>query len=727
MTKTAVELNGPKGAPLVVSTTVELAPPGFFNEMFKALDNSMGLVLASNYEYPSRYSLWNFGLKDPIVTVEARQGRFDIAAHAERGMGLLRFMHDVLAEGSDWETSPIDGLTFSCQINFARKAKDFAEEDRTRKLSTFSVIRAIWQAFRHPQLKDFGLFGAFGYDLIFEFEDLEKRLERADDQRDVVLFIPDRIFKSSVGDDDGTITSFDFVYGDHDSSAFERVPSHAPFRKDPNLFTDIRGDHQEGEYEKIVLRARHEFEQGNLFETVPSQSFFTGMQGNPSEVFERLLNTNPSPYAFFMNLGADEYLIGASPEMFVRSTGRMIETCPISGTIPRGADPLEDSSQILALLSSKKDEAELTMCTDVDRNDKARVCVPGSIVVKGRRQIEMYSRLIHTVDHVVGELSEGYDALDAFISHMWAVTVTGAPKIWAVKFLEAHERSPRRWYAGAIGSLQANGAINTALTIRTVQVRKGLAEVRAGATTLYHSDPAAEEKETRVKASAFISALFKSDTSGFRAEATAPQRSEYRARGLNIVLVDHEDSFVNMLGSYFKIFEPNLRTYRSSIALSKLDESVDLIVMSPGPGRPVDFNTNATLQRAMDLNIPVFGVCLGLQATVEFFGGELGVLGEPCHGVGAQITHNGTGVFTDLPQNLDVARYHSLYALERVLPKELEITARSGDNVVMGIAHKTLPIHAVQFHPESIITSKRDYGKQMVQNVLEHCVPPRKR
>ena len=120
-----------------------------------------------------------------------------------------------------------------------------------------------------------------------------------------------------------------------------------------------------------------------------------------------LAQINPSPYSFFFNLGNAEYLVGASPEMYVRVTGgRRVETCPISGTIRRGKNAIEDEAQIRKLLNSAKDEAELTMCSDVDRNDKSRVCVPGSVKVIGRRQIEMYSRLIHTVDHIEGTLSD---------------------------------------------------------------------------------------------------------------------------------------------------------------------------------------------------------------------------------------------------------------------------------------------------------------------------------
>src|SRR5207302_11393177 len=171
------------------------------------------------------------------------------------------------------------------------------------------------------------------------------------------------------------------------------------------------------------------------------------------------------PYGALINLGEGEFLVSASPEMYVRVEGKRIETCPISGTIRRGRDAIEDSDRILELLNSKKDESELTMCTDVDRNDKSRVCVAGSVKVIGRRQIEMYSRLIHTVDHVEGELRPEFDALDAFLAHTWAVTVTGAPKAWAMQFLEDHEKSARAWYGGGAGGMGFNGHLHTGLEL----------------------------------------------------------------------------------------------------------------------------------------------------------------------------------------------------------------------------------------------------------------------
>src|SRR5262249_42086698 len=147
-------------------------------------------------------------------------------------------------------------------------------------------------------------------------------------------------------------------------------------------------DHESGEYADGVRLARKAFERGDLFEVVPGQMFFEPCLRPPSDIFRTLRERNPAPFGFLINLGGNEYLIGASPEMYVRVSGNRVETCPIAGTIQRGLDSIGDASQILKLLSSSKDESELTMCTDVDRNDKSRICEPGSVRVIGRRQIE---------------------------------------------------------------------------------------------------------------------------------------------------------------------------------------------------------------------------------------------------------------------------------------------------------------------------------------------------
>src|SRR5690606_36883469 len=248
-----------------------------------------------------------------------------------------------------------------------------------------------------------------------------------------------------------------------------------------------------------------------------------------------------------------------------------------------------DAQQIRTLLNSVKDEAELSMCTDVDRNDKSRVCGPGSVRVIGRRQVELYSRLIHTVDHVEGTLLPHCDALDASLSHAWAVTVTGAPKQAAIQFIETTEKSPRRWYGGAMGMIGFDGNMNTGLTLRAARISKGIAEVRAGATLLSDSDPVAEEAETRLKASAVLAAVrgavpASDAAAGRRGGACAATGKPVVLRAL---MVDHRDSFVHTLAGYFRQQGVQLETRRPQAARALLQtQDVDLVILSPGPGRP---------------------------------------------------------------------------------------------------------------------------------------------
>jgi anthranilate synthase len=441
-----------------------------------------------------------------------------------------------------------------------------------------------------------------------------------------------------------------------------------------------------------------------------------GRCDSPPVFFQRLRETNPAPYEFMFNLGDGEYLVGASPEMFVRVTGDRVETCPIAGTIKRGVDPLQDAEQIRTLISSLKDESELTMCTDVDRNDKSRVCVPGTVKVLGRRQIEMYSRLIHTVDHIEGRLRPGFDAFDAFLTHMWAVTVTGAPKTWAMQFIEDHEDAPRRWYGGAVGFVGFDGTMNTGLTLRTAQIKDGIAAVRAGATLLYDSDPDEEERETHLKAGALLGAL--SDLAGDRPAAEPePVRA---GGGVKVLLVDHEDSFVNTLADYFRQEGAEVTTLRHGFPEHLLDDlAPDLVVLSPGPGRPEDFNTAALLEAISARNLPTFGVCLGLQAMIEHSGGELALLPEPAHGKPGQVKVAGGELLAGLPDEFIAARYHSLHTTpERV--RGFQVTALTGD-VVMAIEDPANRRWAVQFHPESILTAAGGTGHQIVANVLRLC------
>ena len=482
---TTTEYETPGGIRVV--RTVETIPTHEAIEpIVDALDTRRGVLLASNYEYPGRYTRWDMGFVDPPLALVARGRAFRVTALNPRGQMLLPPIGAVLGRLAAVERFAATDDAIEGVVREA--AGRFTEEDRSRQPSIFSVLRALIALFHHRDEPHLGLYGAFGYDLAFQFEPVRLRLERPADQRDLVLYLPDELIIVDHRREVAMRRRYDFEAGGRSTVDQPRTGATAPYVAAATA--PRAADHALGEYAAMVGVARESFQRGDLFEVVPGQTFFEACPSPPSTLFRRLRERNPSPYGFLLNLGEAEYLVGASPEMYVRVDSDRVETCPISGTIARGQDAIGDAAQILALLASGKDESELTMCTDVDRNDKSRICVPGSVRVIGRRQIEMYARLIHTVDHVEGQLREGFDALDAFLAHAWAVTVTGAPKAWAMQFIEDHERSPRAWYGGAVGLLGFDGNLNTGLTLRTIRVKEGLASVRAGATLLYDSDPA---------------------------------------------------------------------------------------------------------------------------------------------------------------------------------------------------------------------------------------------
>ena len=697
-----------------VHRTVEEIPiASAIEPVVQALDAHRGVLLASSYEYPGRYTRWDMGFVDPPLVLTARRRDFRLEALNARGRvllspiaGALRALDAVERVSATEEV--LDGA-------IRAPAGRFAEEERSRQPSVFSLLRALGALLHHPEEPHLGFYGAFGYDLAFQFEPIRLRLERPPEQRDLVLYLPDELVIVDHRREVAMRRRYEFEAAGRSTEGLPRAGTAEPYVGAARV--PRSADHEHGEYAAVVRLAREAFKRGDLFEVVPGQTFFAGCPSPPSELFLRLRERNPSPYGFLLNLGEAEYLVGASPEMYVRVDGDRVETCPISGTIARGRDPIGDASQIVALLTSAKDESELTMCTDVDRNDKSRICAPGSVRVIGRRQIEMYARLIHTVDHVEGRLRPEFDALDAFLAHAWAVTVTGAPKAWAMQFIEDHERSPRAWYGGAVGVVGFDGNLNTGLTLRTIRVTHGVAEVRAGATLLYDSDPVAEEAETELKASALLDAIGRARVTERRPVATTPRPST----GQRVLLVDHQDSFVHTLANYLRQAGAEVVTLRSGFPADTLDDlKPHLAVLSPGPGAPSDFDVAGTIDALVRRRIPVFGVCLGLQGMIEYFGGTLGVLDPPVHGKASRIRVLGGRIFAGLPREFIAGRYHSLYAIRERLPAVLEVTAESDDGVVMAVEHRSLPLAAVQFHPESIMTLADDVGLRLLANVMAH-------
>jgi anthranilate synthase len=680
--------------------------------ILRELDVHKGVYLSSGYEYPGRYSRWDIASACPPLEIVSYDRRVEFRALNARGGVLCRILEPVLRGHPHWETFEFSEGMLAGRLKPLPAL--FPEEERSKQPSVFTILRALIQEFRNESDTRLALIGAFGYDLLFQFDPIVGKLERGL-HKDLHLYLCDDICFMDRKKEQIERYRYDFESGGVSTAGLARDGSEIP--PPPRVKSGpIVADHTPEEYMAKVERVREGMRNGDYYEVVLRQNFETPYGGKASALFEKVQVANPSPYEFLLQLG-DEQLVGASPEMFLRVEGRRVETCPIAGTARRTGDPMRDADAVRDLLASLKEESELTMCTDVDRNDKSRVCVPGSVKVLGRRLIEAYAGLYHTVDHVEGELMEGFDSIDAFLSHMWAVTLIGAPKKAAAQAVEDLEKTARGWYGGAIGMLSLNGDINTGILIRTTYLRGGMAVYPAGATLLYDSDPAAEERETRIKATGFFRVL-----GGERAFAAPAIARDASNAGLKMMLVDNDDCFIHTLANYARQTGAQVVTYRAGFPPELiLRVEPDLILISPGPGRPSDFGVPDLVKRAVQWGVPVFGVCLGLQGIVEAFGGELGVLDYPVHGKPSWILHKGVGVFEGLPERFQVGRYHSLFARKDRFPACLEATAETEEGVIMGVRHRELPVEAVQFHPESILSLQDGVGMRLMENVVRTC------
>jgi anthranilate synthase len=681
--------------------------------LLRELDQHRGIYLSSGYEYPGRYSRWDIASTCPPLEIVAWDRRVEFHPLNGRGEAILKMLYPVLEGHPHWEEFGFDGA--GLQGRLKPFASGFPEEERSKQPSVFSVLRALIQEFDAEKDSHLALVGAFGYDLLFQFEPVTKTLPRSG-HKDLHLFLCDDIWFSDRKREQIDHYQYDFECNGGSTRGLPRDAAEVapPPHSEPG---PIGCDHLPEEYMAKVEKVREGMRRGDYYEVVLRQTFNAPYSGNASDLFERVQDASPSPYEFLMQFG-DEQLVGASPEMFVRVEGSRVETCPISGTAQRTGDALRDAENIAALISSLKEESELTMCTDVDRNDKSRVCEPGSVRVMERRLIEKYAGVFHTVDHVEGTLKEGFDALDAFLSHMWAVTVIGAPKKAAAQTVESLEKDARGWYGGAVGMIRLNGDINTGILIRTTYLKNGIAKYPVGATLLYDSVPEMEERETRLKATGFFRILGQSDPVPVMVEEV----HEAAGAGARLLLVDNDDCFIQTIANYARQTGAEVVTYRAGLAEEAIAKfAPNLILISPGPGRPADFGVPDLVKTAVRLGIPVFGVCLGLQGIVEAFGGELGVLDYPVHGKRSSVRHRSVGVFEGLPPEFQVGRYHSLYARRETFPACLEVTAETSEGgVIMGVRHRELPIEAVQFHPESILTLTpgANHGLKLIENAV---------
>jgi anthranilate synthase component 1 len=269
----------------------------------------------------------------------------------------------------------------------------------------------------------------------------------------------------------------------------------------------FESSYERAAFESDVERIRDYIRAGDAFQVVLSQRLSVPAPRDPFDLYRTLRTLNPSPYLFFVELDGIA-LVGSSPEVLVRVEDGIVTVRPIAGTRPRGFTDEEDAALETDLLADRKERAEHLMLVDLGRNDVGRVARFGSVHVPAFMSVEKYSHVLHLVSQVEGELREGMSAMDVFRACFPAGTVSGAPKIRAMQIIDELEPVRRGIYAGAVGYFAYGGlTMDTAIAIRTIVVRRGVAYVQAGAGIVADSDPAREYEETLAKARALLRVL----------------------------------------------------------------------------------------------------------------------------------------------------------------------------------------------------------------------------
>jgi anthranilate synthase component 1 len=257
---------------------------------------------------------------------------------------------------------------------------------------------------------------------------------------------------------------------------------------------------------KSVERAKEYIAAGDIFQVVLSQRLDFIPEVSPFDIYRALRTVNPSPYLYFLRMD-DTHVLGSSPEMLVRVTGKKLEYRPIAGTHPRGVDDAEDRQIEQQMLHDEKERAEHVMLVDLGRNDLGRVSEYGSVKVKDLMYVERYSHVMHIVSALEGQLREGLDALDAFAACFPAGTLSGAPKVRAMQIIEELEPVRRGIYGGSVFYADFAGNLDSCIAIRTMLMKGKQAYLQAGAGIVADSDPEREFQECMNKARAVLRAV----------------------------------------------------------------------------------------------------------------------------------------------------------------------------------------------------------------------------
>ncbi len=468
-----------------------------------------------------------FGTANPALYLTGKGSDFTIKALTGTGRRMLKYL-----------ASDDDRFAFCEKVRFSadsitgsikRTEGVIDEQSRLKSTNQMDVLRAVAHSFklaRKPFRVTCGLLGALSYDFIDQFEKIPPNAQDILENPDYELYFADNIFlmdhstsKGYVvvnvmitnGDRDEVITEAQKCFEHYSEMANSPMPE---ARKCEIKLPAASTDTDENEYKQMVKTAKEHIIDGDVFQVVLSRTITEPCPDEPLDVYKRLRALNPSPYMFYLNT-PNTVLLGASPELNLRVSGtdeKCAEIRPIAGTKPRGRvngkiDPDTDARYEAELKLDRKELAEHMMLVDLARNDIARVTSPGSRVVNEMLITEKYESVMHLVSNVKGRLRDDLDALSAYLATMNMGTLTGAPKIEAMKIIRQLEKNKRGYYGGAVMYLTIDGQFDSCITIRSLQIKDNIAYIRVGAGIVNDSIPKSEFDETQHKAGSCLRAI----------------------------------------------------------------------------------------------------------------------------------------------------------------------------------------------------------------------------
>jgi len=530
-------LGAKPGQIIPIVKQMDMAEPVDFFARLSDYGRAKNCCLFESKEHLEENAL-SFGTARPALYLTGTGAEFTIKALSNTGRRMIEYLSTEQKKRFDFcEQIQFDAEAITGRIRDTRyEIRDTKIDEQTRLQSTnqMDVLRAVAFAFKlasKPFRVTCGLLGAISYDFIDQFEKLPSNEEDLLGNPDYELYFADNIAlcdhaagKSYVivnvmitnGDREAAIAEAQDCFDYYFNIARFDAPRGKRFTgRLPPASTDTNQD----EYEKIVSDAKQHIIDGDIFQVVLSRTKMEPCPDEPLDVYKRLRALNPSPYMFYLNTPST-ILMGSSPELNLRVSGtetlgtgtRNVEIRPIAGTKPRGRigkeiDADTDFKYEAELKIDRKELAEHMMLVDLARNDIARVAKPGSRVVTELLMVEKYASVQHLVSNVKGELATDLDALNAYLATMNMGTLTGAPKIEAMKIIRQFEKTKRGYYGGAVMYLTVDGQFDSCITIRSLQVKNHTAYIRVGAGIVYDSIPKSEFEETEHKAKSCLRAI----------------------------------------------------------------------------------------------------------------------------------------------------------------------------------------------------------------------------